>query len=385
MKKLITLLLSILFLQIITSKIYAVEDPLKLPNNKIGIHILFPDELEQAAKLVNSNGGDWGYVTIPIQIGDRDIDKWQNFLDRTREYHLIPLIRLASEGDYFNTQVWERPKDLDIIDFANFLDSLNWSTKNRYIIIFNEPNRGDEWGGAVDPGEYAEILQFAVTVFKSKNPDYFIISAGMDNAAPEQQPLYMNEYNYLLRMQEKVPGIFEQIDGFASHSYPNPGFAQPPEILTSKSIASFKYEREQIMKFRNKDIPVFITETGWNASFLSDKTKAEFYKIAFNDVWKDQGIAAITPFLLKAGGGPFQGFSFLNAQGNITEQYKIIMSINKIAGAPALNPETYVLGTEKIQNQKIINGADFDNSQFESDSFSISDSTQKAFRWIMKL
>ena len=30
------------------------------------------------------------------------------------------------------------------------------------------------------------------------------------------------------QMNDAVPGIFSEIDGLASHSYPNPGFAAAP-------------------------------------------------------------------------------------------------------------------------------------------------------------
>ena len=59
---------------------YATEYPLNKPNNKVGIHILFDHELPKAAELVNSNSGDWGYVTIPIQVGDKDLGKWQKLV-----------------------------------------------------------------------------------------------------------------------------------------------------------------------------------------------------------------------------------------------------------------------------------------------------------------
>ena len=163
---------------------YAIEDPLARPNNKYGIHILFPSELQEAATLLNSNGGDWGYVTIPIQSGDRDLNKWQQFFDDCKRLHLIPLVRLATEGDYLNTAVWRRPTPADVLDFANFLNSLTWPTKNRYIIVFNEVNRGDEWGGAADPADYAQILSYAVTIFKSKSEDFFMIASSMDNSSP---------------------------------------------------------------------------------------------------------------------------------------------------------------------------------------------------------
>jgi hypothetical protein len=378
------LLLLIILIAYITfpSTLYAAENPLKVPNNKIGVHILFDNELEDASQFVNSNGGDWGYVTIPIQIGDRDLVKWQLFMDRAREHHIIPIIRLASEGDYFNTNVWQTPRSEDIVDFANFLDSLSWPTKNRYIIIFNEPNRGDEWGGTVNPEDYAKLLSFAVSVFKSKSQDYFIISAGMDNAAPDQYPAYMDEYTYLRSMQEAIPGIFNQIDGFASHAYPNPGFAQPPGYSTSRSITSFKYERSLILNYRKDEIPVFITETGWNTPTLSDSTKAAYYLEAFDTVWSDPGIVAITPFLLKAGDGPFKGFSFLNSDNKPTEQMQLIINLPKVSGKPILSP--FVLGIEK-QLPIYYPQLNFSKKIINQSPYSLSEIAQETFRWMMKL
>ncbi len=110
---------------------FAIEDSRILPNNKIGVHILFTSELNTASQLINTSGGDWGYVTIPIQAGDKDIEKWQKFMDDAKKLHIIPIIRLATEGDYFNTGVWRKPRREDILDFANFLNSLQWPVKNR--------------------------------------------------------------------------------------------------------------------------------------------------------------------------------------------------------------------------------------------------------------
>jgi len=190
-----TIIIAIIFQP--AQQTFAIENPFSSFNNKFGIHILFPEELSNAANLVNSSGGDWGYVIIPIQAGDKDIIKWQQFMDTTKKLHLIPILRLATEGDYFNTKVWRKPEETDIVDFANFLNSLDWPVKNKYIVVFNEVNRADEWGGEVNSAEYANLLAYAVNVFKSKNQDFFIISAGLDNAAPEAPPQYKNEYTYL--------------------------------------------------------------------------------------------------------------------------------------------------------------------------------------------
>src|SRR5215469_8113317 len=102
----------------------AIDNPLSVPNNKIGIHILDVSELPQAAQLVNSGGGDWGYVTIPIQASDENLVKWQKFMDDCKKYHIIPIIRLATVDDYFDTQAWQTPTENDIVDFAVFLNSL---------------------------------------------------------------------------------------------------------------------------------------------------------------------------------------------------------------------------------------------------------------------
>src|SRR5438874_12194695 len=125
-KTLAALLILLLLLVNSSSQIFAVENPLSQPNNKFGVHILFPSEVQQAARLINTNGGDWGYVIIPVQAGDRDLIKWQQFMKDCKQNHVIPIIRLATGGDYFNSTVWRKPDVLDILDFANFLNSLKW-------------------------------------------------------------------------------------------------------------------------------------------------------------------------------------------------------------------------------------------------------------------
>jgi hypothetical protein len=348
--KLFAVLLTALFIfNLAINHVHAIENPFSSFNNKVGIHILFPDELHEAAKLVNSNGGDWGYVIIPIQSGEKDIVKWQKFFDDAKRLHVIPIIRLATEGDYFNTKVWRKPKDTDIIDFANFLSSLDWPIKNRYIVVFNEVNRADEWGGSVNADEYARLLSFAANVFKSKSQDFFIISAGLDNAAPNKLPEYQNQYDYLREMNEAVPGIFNQIDGLSSHSYPNPAFAQPPTLVSSMGITSFDYERKLIKSMSTKNHPIFITETGWSANEVSDLVRADYYQHAFKNAWSDRNIVAVTPFLLKAN-GQFTEFSFFTSEGAQTLQYQMVQALPKVKGLPALNKKP----PELLQQQKKI-------------------------------
>src|SRR3972149_8180571 len=83
-----------------TSPVFAIVDPLSVPNNKFGIHIIqaTPDEYSPAATLVNTNG-DWGYITVLVESKDRNHNKWQEFFNDLRRRHLIPLVRLATQPD----------------------------------------------------------------------------------------------------------------------------------------------------------------------------------------------------------------------------------------------------------------------------------------------
>lgn len=371
------------FFSLVVKPALAVENPLSKPNNKVGIHILFQQELQEAATLVNSSGGEWGYVVIPIQAGDRDLIKWQLFMDDARKHHLIPIVRLATEGDYFNTKVWRKPQPSDILDFANFLDSLNWPVKNRYIIVFNEVNRGDEWGGTPNPAEYADLLSYAVTAFKSVNQDFFLISSGMDNAAATIPGQAINQYDYIRMMNEQVPNIFSQVDGLSSHSYPNPGFSSPPTSSSPMSISSYKYEQALAQSLSGKKLPIFITETGWSSAAVPDDLRAEYYKKAFETAWADDSIVTVSPFLLKAGGGPFTVFSFLKEDGTPSKQYEAVKNLPKIKGTPSVI--NLVLGTEVVADTTMP-VKDFRTiEERKKGLFPITVAAQTAFRFMLGL
>ena len=147
MRPIMPVLLIVFFLfSVCLSPASAIVSPLSVPNNRIGVHILDPNEIFDAAKLVNSGGGDWGYVTIPIRSDDRDLAKWTQFMQAAGRLHLIPIIRLIT---YHSSGQWVAPTAYDLVDFSNFLNGLPWPVKNRYIVLFNEPNHAKEWGGTV--------------------------------------------------------------------------------------------------------------------------------------------------------------------------------------------------------------------------------------------
>lgn len=328
LKKFAFLLVIFLFFGLI-SPVSAVE------NNKFGIHVTQTEDLTKAAELVNTNNGDWGYVTIVIQENDRSREKWQGFFDLCREKHLIPLVRL---GTHLNGDIWEKPTLESMTHWADFLDSLNWPVRTQYVIVFNEPNHAKEWGGEVNPDEYVLILDQALTVFKQKNQNFFVLNAGLDQAAPNSKAT-MEESRFLRTMESKVPGIFSRLDGWASHSYPNHGFVGKPWESGQATIRGYEWELAILKSnFRfSKDLPVFITETGWphGEKFYDSLKTAEFIKQAFEKIWlDDRRVVAITPFILNYPFAPFESFSWLDFDGNPYLQYQEIQKMEKIKGEP---------------------------------------------------
>ena len=95
MKKILFLILFLFFGVIFNKSILASP-------NIFGLHLTQTQDLISAKDIINSNGGDWGWVTIVIRTDQLDYRTWQDFFDNCRRYHLIPIIRLATYSDNGN-------------------------------------------------------------------------------------------------------------------------------------------------------------------------------------------------------------------------------------------------------------------------------------------
>lgn len=323
-------LAGVLFFLCSVQPIFAIYDPVSIPNNRIGVHILDTSEIADAAKLVNSTGGDWGYVTIPLRSDDRDPAKWREFFANCLRLHLIPIIRLAT---FPGLTGWVEPTSYDLVDFANFLNTMPWPTHNRYVILFNEPNHATEWGSQISPLDYATLILDANSIFKSRSVDFFLLSAGLDMSVPTSATS-LDALEYYRRMSAYQPDWYNSVDGLAVHAYPNPGFSASPYSTTRYGITSFTYEEDYLASLGYTGKPIFITETG-------TVNTGSFYLPAFTQIWtKSNNIVAITPFVLFAGTGDFIRFSLLNPQHQPTSNYQDILAMPKTAGSPQLAVQT---------------------------------------------
>lgn len=307
-------------------------------NNKFGIHLAQPqkEDIVRAAELVNSEGGDWGYVTLVIQENDRNKGKWQEVFNVLRRLHLIPIIRLATNPEGSN---WRRPNKEDVDQWISFLSSLNWVVKERYVILFNEPNHATEWGGKVDPENYAEIAMLFAQKLKEKSPDFFVMLAGLDASAPSARPSYEDEYYFLQEAITKIgkDRFRDLFDGLSSHSYPNPGFSGSPYASGRGTLKTYEWELSVFRELGvQRDLPVFITETGWSSEFISRDMIGDYFSYAFENVWKpDDRVVAVTPFILNYQGAPFLQFSWQEFGGSgFYPQYSKVQSMVKTKGAP---------------------------------------------------
>lgn len=304
------------------------------PNNKFGIHLATPskEELESAAKLINTHGGNWGYVTVVIQDNDRNKAKWQEALDRMRELRLIPIIRLATSPIGNN---WAKPTEKEIGNWIAFLNSLNWVTKDRYIVLFNEPNHSQEWGGELNPEEYAKVSYEYAKSLKSSNPDYFIMLAGLDLAAASNGT-DLDAYNFIDRMYQKKKELSDVVDGLSSHSYPNPGFHGSPYDSGRTSVRGYEWELDVLKEIGvTKDLPVFVTETGWIHNGADSDAIAENFRTAFEKWQLDNRVRAVTPFILSYQGEPFLNFSWQKLNSSeFYSHYYVVEAMQKVWGNP---------------------------------------------------
>ncbi|MFH0749360.1 MAG: hypothetical protein V1917_00405, partial [Candidatus Gottesmanbacteria bacterium] len=138
--------------------------------------------------------------------------------------------------------------------------------------------------------------------------------------------------------------VFQYIDGWTSHSYPNPGFSGSPYNGGRGTLQTFLWEQDYFLQIgMTKKLPIFITETGWehsngkqyNSRLLSPETVSSYITNASQSIWQNSNIVAITPFVFNYQDEPFDHFSWkqLNSQ-NFYPMYQSYQSIPKIHGQP---------------------------------------------------
>jgi len=316
---------------------YSGSDPNWKINNKFGLYIYAEDKdfINIADELVNSKGGDWGYVLIPYSVKDYDSAKWGRVFNQLINKHLIPVIQL------WNVDVNDYKKETR--KAANFLNNFIWPIRYRYISVYNEPNDNNFWYGNANAKEYAQILNYTIDTFKGINSDFYTMN-GAFNISTSNTTQHIDGFEFMKLMNDAVPGIFDKLDAWASHPYPQPNFSGSPYDTGRMGIRAYESELDYLKNEIGvkKNLPVFITETGWahaegesyDNSFLTDDIVAKYFKIAYEEFWlKDDRVRAVMPFTVIYD-SPFDHFSWVNEDKVPYLHYDVVKSIKKVAGEP---------------------------------------------------
>lgn len=296
------------------------------PNNKVGINVIrYFDAhyLKAVSQVVNSSGGDWGYVAVLLLKED-----WQNpariqrFLDEAHFYRLIPVLRL---GTRMEGSIWVKPEPDDALQWKRFLTGLRWHTPATYLVVGNEPNLGLEWGGEPNPPEYARYLRSFLDIFADQRHRFKILNGAMD-LSNLTLPGMMDDFEFLAAMRAEVPDIFHRLDGWASNPY---------HFFEGRGIRFTYRGYAQELDFIGVDLPVFVTESYIGFEHNQERV-AQYFQTAFNYWLKDPRVVAATPFFYNPEERVFWMFGADGAGNpvNLSPTAHMLMRMPKVAGSP---------------------------------------------------
>lgn len=165
----------------------------------------------------------------------------------------------------------ERPPD-DLADYGDFVYAFveRYEGRISYIQIWNEPNIFPEWGNqAVDPAGYVELLRVAYRRAKEANPSIIVLDAPLAITLGQSHPhsgqwISMSDLQYLEKMYQAGAA-----DCFDIHSANAFGMSHPPEDPPDAKVLNFQrvvLQREIMVKYGDRDKPVWFNEYGWNAA-----------------------------------------------------------------------------------------------------------------------
>jgi hypothetical protein len=274
--------------------------------------------------------GEWGFVVALIRLDDLDPDKWQFFFDECRRRHLTPIVRFATFYD--NEHKWWAAPIRDnegsgyftvAEQYRDFLDHIRWPTTPHYVIVGNEPNRGDEWQNQPNGEAYAHFLGDVSRRLRENDPSIVILNGALDLYAPHTngQPFkdgyrYIDADTFLNQMAGWDKDIFKKIQVWNSHAYPMGPFSDGPfnqsmkfdylngaqgarktpwpAGLANRGINSYNWELAKIQELGASTLPVMVTETGWrhadttvaaaadhDHAVLSAQQVTDFFELAF--------------------------------------------------------------------------------------------------------
>ena len=254
-------------------------------NELAGVHTRFVDEAEEwkiqrGLILVREMGAPWIVEFFPWAYyeksrGQFDWRSADRIVDHANRQGLRVIARLGFVPD------WARPATtaagrattfthLDEADYGLLADFAaafvsHFQGRIQHVIIWNEPNLTSEWGlRPVDAAAYVRMLQRVYPAIKAANPEVQVLVGAL---APTLEPVGsaqgLNDLLYLKQMYAVMPAQ-RPYDAWAIHSY---GQTAAPEAASAPDRLNFRRTelvRQIMVDHGDVDVPVYITEAGWN-------------------------------------------------------------------------------------------------------------------------
>jgi hypothetical protein len=248
----------------------------------MGIHTRLTDEVEpwkikRTLEMVREMGAPWIVEYFPWAYhepapGRFDWTHADLVVDHARRQGLTVIARLGFVPEWARPDPEDQPTTFTFLDeehyddFAEYVHAFVEHFRGRvdHIVIWNEPNISLEWGyRPVDPAAYTDLLRAVYPRAKDANPEVIVLGGALaPTLAPVGDPEGMNDLDYLLRMLDAGAG--EVMDGLAVHAY---GWRLPPDTPADPATVSFSRTellRQLLVEAGHQDLPIYITEGGWN-------------------------------------------------------------------------------------------------------------------------
>ena len=288
-------------------------------NDLAGVHTRFIDEAEtwkiqRGLSMIREMGAPWiveffPWAYLEPRQGQYQWESAERIIDHANRQGLRVIARLGFVPE------WARPDpqvqqtsytyldEQHYADFGTFAAAFAAHFKGRVheIVIWNEPNLTGEWGmRPVDAASYVKLLRASYEPIKCANPDVLVLAGAL---APTLEPTGsaqgLNDLLYLEQMyvameetgdrrqksavrsqgsevsshahhpKSKIENPKSQIvnppyDAWAVHSY---GRTAPPDETPAPDVINYRRTellREIMLQHGDGDVPVYITEAGWN-------------------------------------------------------------------------------------------------------------------------
>ncbi len=274
---------------------------------------------------------------------------WIEFVNGAYDRELNVAIRLAGQqcGDNWCKPVADSTGNYasSAAAFARVIASLpRRDGRTMFVQIGNEPNLNIEWGGSANPTEYAQFFTQTAQAIRSATGNdgrIKILNAPMSpggNIAPT---------TFISSMFQAVPASAQAFDVWSSHAYPA-NF--PPELNIHSgqaatplyTIDSYVPELQLLASWGRREMPVFISETGYQLGdtgdprypMVDESNRASYISRAFQYYWRVwPEIIGVAPYELSDPGTIWYKWNWIEANNTRHAQYDAVLPLDKTATA----------------------------------------------------